>query len=85
MSVFRGFLWKRVCVFSIAPSGERAEVTKCAPFAPHGSWVLLPLLPSPREEAFWVKSASLVHDGVPFLCFAWRVRRRCRMLKGLSL
>jgi hypothetical protein len=85
MSVFRGFLWKRVCNFSIAPSGEWAKVTKCAPFAPHGSWVLLPLLPSPREEAFLVKSASLSHDGAPFSRFAWRVYRRCRMLGGLSL
>jgi hypothetical protein len=85
MSVFRGFLWKRVCTFSIAPRGEWAKVTKGAPFASYRSWVLLPLLPATREEAFWVKSASLSYDRAPFSCFAWRVHRRCRMLGGLSL
>jgi hypothetical protein len=84
MSIFRGFLRERVCDFSIAPSGEWAEVIKGVLFASHGSWVLLPLLPAPREEAFWVKSASLSHDGAPFACFAWRVHRCCRMLGGLS-
>jgi hypothetical protein len=85
MSVFRGFLLKRVCNFSIAPSGEWAEVTKSAQFA--SQWIVgtPSLLLAPRKEAFWVKSASLPHDRAPFSCFAWRVHRRCQMLRDLSL